>query len=803
VRRTLRPVLLSLALILASAIPGLCAGVEWEIEIGFDGAFTKGAWTPVSVRMRNDGDSCSGRVTVPVKFSEYTPAVSLYTAPVELPKGSEKLYRLYVPTAGYDQAVALELNGQSESRPAPGARVVDTDDLLTVVLSSNASVLSFLQGARAPVGRPDLSAAGAYPTPPAQTSSSRAPQVELARSQWGRVPESWLGWDGVDAVILTEADFGAASQQEIDALRQWVLLGGTLIVPGGAKSAAMASGSLGELLPMQVSGTRTIADLSGLEKWGGQAIPRSAMLVADGTLREGAQVLLGSAQDPLVVAGDADRGRVVMTTFDFTAGAVKYWDGQIAMWQRLLEAAVARPTDAGFLAGIVAIRDIMPWSSQSALASAAARATAGQLPPIWMMVGFLLAYVIAVVPVNYLIVSRLGRRELAWLTTPAIIIVFFAGAWGLGLAMRGNQTVVSRLAAIELQPGQAVARAVGFVGVFSPAKINYDLSLEGTAASAVESDITRSDSLCVVYGPAPRVADLSVNMWSTRVVQVEFLADLGGGIDGYLEYDGSNLRAHVRNGSSISLDRVGIVREGRIGDTVALAPGQEADLGLMRTTEIGVGPGGRRQRTLGDAALANVFGPGDPSGMRTMSPVSSERPHVVAVCDEALVPVTLVDRPARIEDAALMILDLPVRLGTGSGVNVPEWMVEERLVSTEGTVQRHGGYAGTNVYIEQGSATFEFTVPLGPGGGRATDLKVMVISDASIYGGTGYVAPDVLVRNIATGRWDKLTLTGSAAPVPDAAEHMTPDGRVLVKLEAKSGIAITQGVGVEATVDSF
>ena len=811
VRLTLRPALLSLALILTSAVPGLCAGVEWDVEIGFDGAFTSGAWTPVFVSVHNDGDSRSGRITIPVSLGQYSSGFSPYTAPVEVPKGSEKLYRLYLPAAGYDQTISLELGGQVASRQVQDARPVDPENLLTVVLSSNASALSFLQGARAPVSAGTPSGAGGYPVPPPPpgggATPARAPQVELARSQWGRLPESWLGWDGVDAVILTEADLGGASQQEIEALRQWVLLGGTLLVPGGTQSAAFGSGPLAELLPMQVSGTRTVANLSALDPWGGQAIGRSAALIADGTLRDGAEVLLGNPQTPLVVARDADRGRVVMTTFDFTAEPVKYWDGQTEMWQRLLAAGAAHPPDSGFLAAAGALRD-GPWSARAGLSATAARGTTGQMPPIWMMIGFLLAYVIVVVPVNYLIVSRLGRRELAWLTTPAIIIVFFAGAWAMGLSMRGNQTVVSRLAAIELQPGQAMARALGFVGVFSPAKIKYDLALEGTAAAAVEADVTGAEGFTMVYGPTPRVADLSVNMWSTRVVQIEFLADLGGGIDGYLEYDGTNLTAHVRNRTGISLDRVGIVREGRIGDTTVLEPGQEADLGFIRTTELGVGPGGRRERTLADAALADLFapdaGPGG-MGMGMPAPVLREHPHVIAVCDEPLVPVKLVDRPARTEDAAVMLIDLPVRLSTGSGLTVPDWMVESRIISTDGNVQTtesYPGYAESMLYIEQGSATFELTVPLGPGGGKVTGLKVLVISDVSMYGG-GSGAPAVFVRNLATGQWDKLTLTGSTAPVPNAGQCVTPDGRVQVKVEAKSGGTMIQSVGIEATVDSF
>ncbi|MGD9494903.1 MAG: hypothetical protein AB7Y46_01210 [Armatimonadota bacterium] len=794
------------SLTIASLGGGRCADVAWKAEVGFDGAFTQGAWTPVSVELHNSGASQEGRVLIPMREHEYDPSTTLYTVPVQLPEGTHKLYQLYVPSPRYNQPVRVELKSFTETRELHDMRLVDPADMLVVVLGGNASLLGFLQGARAPTVEIAAASLPAYlpgMSPPG-SSSSATPQVELARSVWGRLPESWLGWDGVDAVVLTDAQFGAASEREVKALAQWVRLGGVLIVPGGAQSAGMAAGPLGELLPMQVSGTRTVPNVVALEAWAGQAIAPSGALIAQGALRPGAEVLLGSEQTPLIVAREVEAGRVVMTTFDFTAEPVKYWDGQPALWERLLAGGASGTTPLGLLTQARgAARDYYGYGPSAAGTAAHSRGSA--LPPLWIMVGFLVTYIIVVVPGNYFLVTRLRKRELAWLTTPAIVIVFFAGAYGMGLALRGSHTLLNRLAVIELHPGQATARSVAWVGIFSPARTTYDVALEGSAAAAADTGDSGSEAFSVIYGPTPKVTGLAVNMWSTRVIQVEFLAELGGSISGHVAYDGTDFRAHVRNDTGVRLAKIGIVREGRMGEGVALERGAEADLSFIRTSALTL-PRGGEGASLGERALADLLGTGS-GGYRPSLPPGMQRqasrPRIVALCTEPLVPVSLAGLSPATDDAAVIEVDLPVRLSTGAEIKVPDWLVSHRVIATEGTVRGTSEYGGY-LTIEQGSVTLEFTVPLSERGGAAKGLLVGTTINAPPT-----VSPTAVVGvvklygyNWARDRWVELNYAGATAALPHPEQCMTADGRVRVKIKAPTGSVTLQDVSLTARIDT-
>src|SRR5260370_82991 len=78
-------------------------------------------------------------------------------------------------------------------------------------------------------------------------------------------------------------------------------------------------------------------------------------------------------------------------------------------------------------------------------------------------------------PINYLILRRLKRRELAWVTVPALVVVFSAGAYFTGYQVRGGQASLHRLAVVQVWPNADQAQVDGLVGVFSPRRTAYDV----------------------------------------------------------------------------------------------------------------------------------------------------------------------------------------------------------------------------------------------------------------------------------------------------------------------------------------
>ncbi|MFB3880310.1 MAG: hypothetical protein ACE149_03555 [Armatimonadota bacterium] len=801
------PVLLRCGCLLAVAISATAAAgqdLHWGATIGFGGAYKEGCWAPVFVDIANQGDSQTGEIMVPLLDpSRANREAIIYSRPVEAPRNSKKRYVLYVPSDRVEK-VALQFGRRFRyEQQLSGARAADRNDALVVVLGGDRGLLNFLQGAQAaPPSRLILEEEpGGGPGGGRQSG----PVIQVGRAEWQSLPDSWLGWDGVDAVVLGDAGFAAASQESVEALLRWVEIGGTLVVAGGALAPQLAASPIGRMLPFEVQGTTSASGLEALASWAGQPIQPGPVLLALGPLAKGASVLCGSVEEPLIALRPFGAGRIAMTSFDYTSAPVKYWDGQTAMWQRLIAQAAAPPSvTQGAEASL-------PYDPQIALADAATYTPAAALPPFWLLLGFLAAYIIVLVPVNYAVLKRWDRRELAWVTTPVIVIVFTLGAYAVGYGMRGGQTELNRLAVIETARGGGLARGRGYVGIFSPGRMTFDLLLKGTAASARdlsrEGERTRGPAR-VVYGPEPKVADIGMNMWTSRRFGVEFLADLKGGLGGDIEYDGKELRARIRNDTGHRLRGCRLVHGNSQTRGKDIAAGDQAVwvLGALsqvadrsrysgsQPTQLDVKEG---MQELAIRSLFGSFQRGAAAGLTTGEPC------FVAFVDDPMVPVELNRRGAKTNDLGIIVARLPVRLASGRRLGVPKWMVAGRPVASDGAMSG-GEIWDPQITLHQGTVVFEFRVPVGERGGQA---RVLTLSAASGQGGPGQpLAPRTVAVSAFNNRlntWERVPGGPSTARLPNAPDCMTRDGRVLVKIEALADNVTLWDVGLAGQVETF
>ena len=104
---------------------------------------------------------------------------------------------------------------------------------------------------------------------------------------------------------------------------------------------------------------------------------------------------------------------------------------------------------------------------------------------------------------------------------PALIAIFAVGAYGFGSALRGSDVIVNEVAIVRGAPDATEGTAQVYLGVFSPTRGTYQVSLPGRRA-AVGADRRRllrrpgrgaSTSSRAI---PPRVRDLAVGFGSLR-----------------------------------------------------------------------------------------------------------------------------------------------------------------------------------------------------------------------------------------------------------------------------------------------
>ena len=419
-----------------------------RVNAGFAGFVRPNMWFPLHVTVNNQGNNLTGRLLVRPETSGDA-IYNTYSTPIDISSGSTQEITLYVTARVNVRDLRVEL-------------MTDTDEIVATA-DSNVRVLEsherlYLIVSDAATGALDLS--------PAAPAGYNAQQIV-----WDvdRIPNRPGVLDSIDVILFSDVDTGQLSPSQQSALTNWVARGGHLIVTGGANWQPTASG-VTDLLPYTPNTSSTTEGLAELAVLAGRVRNELSgeMIYAEGELGEGVQILAASEDGaPLVVRHELGNGTVDYLTFDLTGQPIRGWLGLRGLWLTLLSSTQPRPgwTDGffNFPSAITAVQ-IMPGISL--------------LPAIMSLLIFLGAYIVLIGPVNYLVLSRLNRRELAWFSIPVLILVFSVIAWNFGAELRGNTVRMSRLSVVQSWPDAEEARLDQLMGLLAPRRGDYSFSIE-------------------------------------------------------------------------------------------------------------------------------------------------------------------------------------------------------------------------------------------------------------------------------------------------------------------------------------
>jgi hypothetical protein len=209
--------------------------------------------------------------------------------------------------------------------------------------------------------------------------------------------------------------------------------------------------------------------------------------------------------------------------------------------------------------------------------------------------------------VNYLVLKRLDRREWAWVTMPLLIVVFAVGAYGFGAALRGSNVIINEVAIVRGAPGATDGTAQVYLGVFSPSRETYQVTVPGGAllSAPLSGDMFGGEatgtSLDVLQGEPARVRNLSVGFGSLRAIRAE-TATVVPLVEADLELVDGRLRGTIRNASDERLEKPAVVLGSTVSVLADLEPGATAQVDVaIQPTFFGQG--------ISDKVVGSVFFP--------------------------------------------------------------------------------------------------------------------------------------------------------------------------------------------------
>jgi hypothetical protein len=423
--------------------------LSMSVDAGYDGRYRPNQWFPLQIEINNQGPDISGRVIVRPETSG-TSLLNAYSTPVNIAGGSTQNLTLYVSARSNANNMRVELitdEGGIALTQSFNLRSLLPRDRLYAVLSGSAT------------GTVDVSGA-----------SVAAYEAFQANWQIEDIPEVVSALDPVDAMLFTDIDTADLSPAQRDAIRNWVLRGGHLVLTSGLSYQAVSAG-FDDLLPLNADDTQSVENLNPLGTLAGLPLSDaldSSTTIATGQLAADATVLAETGDGlPLVARRDYGYGTVDFIAADFSSQPLREWSGLTDLWFTLLTSTEARPSWAdGFSDWSEAVTavEILPGVSL--------------LPAALGLIVFLGAYIVLIGPVNYFLLSRFNRRELAWISTPIFIAVFSVLAWSFGAELRGNTATLSRLSVVQSWQESDQARIDQLIGLLAPRRGDYTLTLE-------------------------------------------------------------------------------------------------------------------------------------------------------------------------------------------------------------------------------------------------------------------------------------------------------------------------------------
>lgn len=469
----------------ASASPTIA-----DCSIGFSGTFKVGHWTPVEVVV--EGDPAATKSTIEaialdsdgVEVTTSTAAVSgknvLYTRVGRF--GSSVRVRLLVGGGRVLDRAELATAGPFAPLPATG-------ELLVQIGPGDLDIEKLIDRRDVGDGR----------------AASAAVQIVDVES----LPIDWFGYEAVDVLVLSTGDSAfcerlVADERRFAALREWLELGGRLVVCAGHNAPALLGPGmpLADFAPGQITELVRLPQAQALESFAGsgdairqsgpqQNIPLPRLVDVEGVVE-----LHGRANElPIVVRAARGLGELEYVGIDLTESPFADWNGRTAFLKRVLRPYLSTDNTIHSRQKIVSLGyDDLAGALRQLLGRSFNGVAAIGFPWVAALV---IGYLLVLGPLDYWFVDRLTQRPwVAWLTLPVIVLgTCVVAAMLAGASRRTDSPQLNHAELVDFDLTTGRTRGSCWATLFSPQARQFDVKLEphnaaGAAAAGARPLVT-------------------------------------------------------------------------------------------------------------------------------------------------------------------------------------------------------------------------------------------------------------------------------------------------------------------------
>ena len=409
-----------------------------NLTLGFSGAGRVGTWLPVELRAQ--GVSPDAEVTLRMTASDPRgdQCESIVASAKADSGGSVTLNGVFM-AGRIDSPIRLQLidtsdavlwqhsvscrpgkTGKPSTNPTPAAQELNSSELMsqmTLLRHQSQTVLTI----GSPVGLPELEErlTGA--------SGTRGELTLLILDSLQSLPTTRRGLDSIDTVVLV-SDYGL-SEQQTEALQDWVVTGGHLLVSCGENLTGLLASPVGRWLQPRFGiqdGLLSSQDLTALQNYvaGASQLQTNRQNVSIVQMNsDQTRTVVNSINGPLISRLSMGAGLVTVVAVDLNQRPLNRWLSlsqfyEMLLFDRLLESG----TEQSRRGGRISSSGVTDLATQ--LANVSDAIPAAERWSSWHAMVMMLVYLIIIGPMDYFFVVRLLRRpKLTWITFPSLVAI--------------------------------------------------------------------------------------------------------------------------------------------------------------------------------------------------------------------------------------------------------------------------------------------------------------------------------------------------------------------------------------------
>ncbi|AEG60889.1 hypothetical protein [Desulforamulus ruminis] len=727
--------------------------VKLTVQPGLSGLYKVGMPAGLEITINNQGQGFKGLLVIePVnKRGQGSRAGMRFQKSVEIPRGSEITTNMTVSgdILNMETMVVLLVDGAPvTASPIQGTAV--NGGLIALSLGEKP-----LRGGIA-----------------AWLDNTFAGQTTVKFLAPAHLPQDPLELGLADIIIVDDQALAGLTQSQIKLLKDWVYLGGMMILSGGAGS--QDNGPFSDISPVKAVEQKVVsADLGGLQ------LVRGNLVVTTGELIRG-DVLTKVNGDVVVASHNLGKGRVV-----YSGVALESLTSEsAAIWPLVFDTNLINLREAQSLKQI----------NNDVLGNAASYLPQLKTPPVPQVILAWAVYIVVVGPGLYYVLKRHDRRDWMWWLIPACAVATTVVVYLLSPAQRINAPISQTLAVVDImdQDTAWVNATAAFVSPYGGT-----LNVQGAKGAMVwpSNNYANNQKAPVIHyddKSAPRLSYPDVEYWSMRLARASAIKKDLGSIGGKLIFDDGFIKGKLENRSKLDLrdcrivlgDRTLTIDKIPAGGTVEINQSLDqwrASLGPndfrneMVPPQI---PGERdlylRERQMLDSVLhSSIYGTEHSTAL------------FLGWSDNSLGMFKILSDRQDVRDYNLLLMkqELEVELPPGKIVQLPPGMLQAKMVDSKGAYEQNPlGYT-----LFEGKLTLAVNLnrPFGDKSYRVVDMEFSPQQSGNLT---------VKIYDWQQTKWVEIPSAGQKIESDELQRFHSPFGECRILVEKNTGAGKTDRI---------